>query len=55
MAIGQTANSTIGAATGVLSGIATWQFLGEPAWRWGIFTGMVIAFMIAWSGVLRHM
>jgi hypothetical protein len=34
---------------------AGWTFLQEPAWRWGIFFLMMLFFMAAWGGVLRHM
>ena len=39
----------------LLSNTVGWQFLSEPVWRWGIFVGVVMLFMVAWSGVLRHM
>jgi hypothetical protein len=38
-----------------LSNIAGWQFLNEPAYKWGIFTGMMLMFLFAWGVVLRHM
>lgn len=34
---------------------AGWTFLNEPAWRWGIFVVMILFFLAAWGGVLRHM
>lgn len=39
----------------MLSSIVGWQFLQEPAWRWFIFLGVVLLFLMVWSGVLRHM
>ncbi len=38
-----------------LTGIASWNFLGEPAWRWFIFVGVMLLFLFAWHGVERHM
>lgn len=33
--------------------ITNWTFLNEPAWRWFIFLGVLIAFSVAWKGVLN--
>lgn len=40
---------------GLLSGVTGWQFLGEPAYRWAMFTAMIILFLIAMGAILRHM
>ena len=40
---------------GFLSNIVGWNFMNDPAWRWGIAVGMIMLFMIVWAGVLRHM
>ena len=39
----------------LVSGAVNWPFLNEPIWRWGLFTGVMLLFLFAWSGVLRHM
>lgn len=38
-----------------LKNIVGWNFLNEPAYRWLIFVGMMLAFLIVWNAVLRHM
>jgi hypothetical protein len=37
-----------------LQNIISWQFLDEPAWRWVVFTGIMLLILAAWHGVLRH-
>jgi hypothetical protein len=39
----------------IFQSIVGWQFLNEPAYRWLIFVGMMILFLVAWHSVLRHM
>lgn len=39
----------------MLQSVVGWQFLNEPAYRWLIFVGMMLAFLVAWGAVLRHM
>lgn len=36
-------------------GFTQWNFLGEPAYRWALFTVMMIMFLVAMGAVLRHM
>lgn len=33
----------------------TWQFLGEPAWKWAVFLVAMSLFLAAWAGVHRYM
>lgn len=39
----------------VMGGIVNWPFLNEPAWRWFLFVGALLLFLIVWGGVLRHL
>lgn len=32
-----------------------WSFLGEPAWKWGVFVVAMTLFLGAWGSVLRYM
>lgn len=47
----------MGGITGTLSSwpVTGWNFLNEPAWRWGLFFVMVILFLGSWREVQRHM
>lgn len=40
---------------GLLSRIASWQFLGEPLTRWALFIGAMLALIAAWQTVLKEM
>lgn len=40
---------------GLVSGVTGWPFMQEPAWRWFVFVGMLLLFLMVWGGVIRHL
>ena len=39
----------------MVGGLFGTQFLGEPAYRWAVFTVMMLLFLVVMGAILRHM